>query len=81
MRCHIYKSLKKRDAYLYIENQDDFSRVPKTLLDMLSRLELVMSLDLSEAKRLAQAEPAQVMSLLKEQGYFLQMPPRIETMQ
>ena len=81
MQCYIYKSFKKTDTYLFVQQEQDFSRVPKQLLDMLGKLEFVMEVALSESRPLAQADPIQVMNLLHEQGYFLQMPPRVETMQ
>ena len=81
MQCVIYRGRKKYDAYLYVERENDFSRVPQSLLDMLGGLEFVMSLDLSSRQQLAQADPQQVKQLLQEQGYFLQLPPRIETLQ
>jgi uncharacterized protein YcgL (UPF0745 family) len=81
MQCVIYKGRKKPDSYLYVEHENDFSRVPQPLLDMLGELEWVMTLELSSRERLAQVDPQQVAQLLQEQGYFLQLPPRVETMQ
>ena len=81
MQCAIYKGRKKRDTYLFVEHVDDFARVPSTLLDMLGELELVMTLDLSDRRRLAQIDPQQVEQLLQTQGYFLQLPPSIQTLQ
>lgn len=81
MHCYIYKGRKKADTYLFVEKQDDFSRVPQPLLALLGRLELIMDIELDASRTLAQADPAQVIGLLREQGYFLQIPPRIETLQ
>lgn len=75
MKCVIYKGERKRDTYLYVEREDDFARVPPALLSMLGKLERVMSLDLVEGRTLAQADVEQVRQLLREQGYYLQMPP------
>lgn len=75
MKCVVYKGCRKADTYLYIEREDDFSRVPKALLDMLGRVERVMELELVPGRVLAQADPEQVRRLLREQGYYLQMPP------
>ncbi|HHI92712.1 MAG TPA: YcgL domain-containing protein [Gammaproteobacteria bacterium] len=76
MQCAIYKGNKKTDHYLYVENEDDFSRVPPALLDMLGHLELVISLELSAKRQLAQADVNNVMRQLAEQGYYFQMPPK-----
>lgn len=75
MKCVIYKGRRRADTYLYIEREDDFSRVPEALLGMLGRLERVMELELTPGRALAQADPEQVRRLLREQGYYLQMPP------
>ncbi len=75
MNCVIYKGSKKYDTYLYVEHEDDFSRVPNALLEMLGSLEKVMALELTASRTLAQADPEQVRRLLSEQGYFLQTPP------
>lgn len=76
MKCVIYKGDRKQDAYLYIEREGDFSRVPEALLKMLGMLEWVMALELTPGRTLAQADPEQVRRQLKEQGYYLQMPPQ-----
>lgn len=74
--CTIYRSRKKSDSYLYVEAQDDFSRVPEKLLEMLGKLEFVMRLELRSEIPLAQANTREVMKMLREKGYFLQLPSR-----
>lgn len=78
MHCAIYKGPKKIDHYLYVEEEDNFERVPEALLGMLGPLELVMSLELGPERKLAQADADEVRKALKEQGYYLQMPPKAE---
>ena len=80
MQCAIYRGSKKANSYLFVVQEDDFSSVPETLLEMLGVLEFVMTLELSESRTLAQADPVQVMQLLETQGYFLQIPPPIESL-
>lgn len=80
MQCAIYKGSKKVNSYLFVMQEDDFSSVPQSLLDMLGVLEFVMLLELDESRRLAQANPVQVMQQLEAEGYFLQIPPRIESL-
>jgi len=77
MRCAVYKSMIKSDTYLFVENKDDFSRVPQVLLDLLGQMELVMELELTPDRSLAQADPEQVCELLVGQGYYLQLPPPV----
>jgi uncharacterized protein YcgL (UPF0745 family) len=76
MQCVVYKGSKKIDHYLYVEKEDDFSRVPQTLLDMMGQLELVIGLELSPERQLAQADVNEVMQQLSEQGFYFQMPPK-----
>jgi HAD superfamily hydrolase (TIGR01484 family) len=71
--CAIYRGYKKSDSYLYVENKDDFSRVPEKLLEMLGKLEFIMELELHPKMSLAQANTQEVMGMLKEKGYFLQL--------
>ncbi len=82
MNCAIYKSDKKTDFYLYIERKseqdDDFSSLPETLIKLLGKLEFVMELDLAEREKLALADINEVVESLRQQGFYLQAPPRHE---
>ena len=78
MKSVIYKAKKKQDSYLYVELEDDFSRVPETLLSILGTLEFVMSIELNADRKLARADVNQVMDDLKQQGFYLQMPDESE---
>ena len=77
MHCVIYKGKKRPGDYLYVEKENDFSRIPQDLLDMMGTLSLVISLELSADRKLAQADVTQVMQQLSEQGFYLQIPPKI----
>jgi uncharacterized protein YcgL (UPF0745 family) len=76
MNCSIYKGSKKYDAYLYVEKQDDFSRVPDVLLKMMGKLEFVMTIDLRAQRKLAQADVEEVIAKLDKEGFYLQMPKK-----
>lgn len=78
LHCVIYRSAKQASHYLYVEREDEFTRVPQALLTLLGKLEYVMSLELDAQRKLAQADVVQVMQRLEDQGYYLQMPPVIE---
>jgi len=75
MQCFIYKSLKKDYLYLYINNKDDFSRVPEALFNSFGNMEFVMGLDLTPERKLAQEDAGKIIASLKEKGFFVQMPP------
>lgn len=78
MKTVIYKGSKKQDSYLYIEREDDFSRVPETLLKVMGHLERVMELTLSVEKKLARADVILVIDALHKEGFYLQMPDESE---
>jgi uncharacterized protein YcgL (UPF0745 family) len=77
MQCEIYKGRKKPDTYLYMESPGDFSRLPPSLPDMLGALELVMTLELGNDRKLARANAREIITALKQQGYYLQLPPDV----
>jgi len=79
MQCFIYKSLKKDYLYLYIVKKDDFSKVPDALVNSLGKMEFVMDLMLSPERKLAREDVGKVIVNLKEQGFFVQLPPKKET--
>ena len=79
MQCFIYKSLKKDYLYLYVTNKDDFSKVPEALFKHLGKMEFVMDLELSPERKLAREDVGKVIESLKEQGFFVQLPPQKET--
>jgi len=75
MHTWVYKGLRKGNTYLYIPVKDNFDRVPDALLGLLGKLELVLDLDLTEGRRLAQVDVNEVMHQLDTDGYYLQLPP------
>ena len=77
VQCAVYKGSRKADSYLYVPGEDDFSRVPVRLLDMLGKPELVLTVELTPQRRLAQADVREVVACLKSQGYYLQLPPAV----
>lgn len=75
MDCFIYKGCKKADAYLYSCRKNEFHHVPQTLLALLGKLQYVMSINLNKDSKLANARVETVLSQLRHQGYYLQLPP------
>lgn len=78
--CTIYKSSKKSETYLFVEKRDDFSAVPKPLMELLGTPILVMTLDLTKRESLAQADLEKVKSELNDKGFYLQLPPPQENL-
>jgi len=74
MICYVYRSNRKRDTYLYIKEEDDFSCIPETVLQVFGPPEFSLSFDLHTEKRLAQADTNEVMNRLETEGFYLQLP-------
>lgn len=77
MQCYIYKSTKKEELYLYLNKQDDFSSVPEAILKSIGQPEYVMQLEITPERKLARENPVAVIKGIKENGFFIQMPPVI----
>jgi uncharacterized protein YcgL (UPF0745 family) len=74
MKCFVYKSLKKVDNYIYINQKDNFEKIPKKLLLLFGKPKFTIEFELTVGRKLALADANQVMQSLNEQGYYLQMP-------
>ncbi len=73
MLCHIYRSTRKLDTYLYLAEKDDFSEIPDELLKVFGDPEFSFSFDLTEDRKLAKEDTVEVMNNLEEKGYHLQL--------
>jgi len=80
MLCAVYKSQKKADTYLYINKRDDFSQVPKALLETFGPPLFVMLVPLNKPRAVAKVGMEKLKVLLKEPGYYLQLPPTEESL-
>ncbi len=75
MLCTIYKSARKAQTYLFINKRDDFSEVPEALMKTFGTPQLVTIINLATKEKLAMADIDKVKANLKEQGFYLQLPP------
>ena len=73
MLCHIYRSSRKIDTYLYLVEKDDFSIIPEGLLTVFGEPEFSFSFDLKANRKLARENTEEVLKNLDEQGYHLQL--------
>ena len=73
--CDVYKSVDKENYYLYVLADQGVEQVPEALRQQLGKVEIALSLELTEEKSLAKEDPVMVMANLKEKGYHLQLPP------
>jgi hypothetical protein len=75
MLCTIYKSARKAQTYLFINKRDDFTDVPEPLMKTFGTPQLVTIINLATKDKLAMADIVKVKANLKEQGFYLQLPP------
>lgn len=80
MLCTIYKSSKKAQTYLFVNNRNDFSDVPDALMVVFGTPTLVTVMNLAEKEKLALADIHKVKESLSDKGYYLQLPPPQENM-
>ena len=73
MFCHIYRSSRKVDTFLYLAVKDDFSILPESLLGVFGDPEFSFSFELTSDKILAKEDVAEVLENLSTQGYHLQL--------
>lgn len=73
MLCHIYRSDRKLDTYLYLLDKDDFSVIPPDLLRVFGSPEFSFSFNLTQERALAQEDIGEVLDNLENQGYHLQL--------
>lgn len=73
MLCHIYRSNRKLDTYLYLVDKGDFSVVPEDLLRIFGPPEFSFSFDLTGERELVKEDAGEVLENLENQGYHLQL--------
>jgi len=78
--CAVYRSRRNPDTYIYVDHAEGLGRVPEVLLRELGGTERAMTLVLTPERRLARTSAAEVLRAIREQGYYLQMPPLPETL-
>ncbi|EIC83390.1 YcgL domain-containing protein [Serratia sp. M24T3] len=80
MLCAIYRSNKRDQTYLYVEKKDDFTHVPEELMKSFGKPDFAMVLNLATRDKLAHADIEKVKQALIDPGYYLQVPPPVESL-
>ncbi|MEE9447050.1 MAG: YcgL domain-containing protein, partial [Arenicellales bacterium] len=70
IKCDVYKSARKANTYLYLEAGVPHDELPDALQSLLGELSQFLRLDLNPESKLAQVKPEDVITSIKEQGYF-----------
>lgn len=73
MKAYIYRSSRKPDIYIYLAEEDDFSKVPKDIYNSLGIVELIMELDIKKGMKIAKENPETILENLNEHGFHIQL--------
>lgn len=76
--CWVYRSTRQQEMYLYLSEEEAFDKVPAELLERFGDPILVIELELNARRKLAREDVVEVMRNLRERGFHLQMPPRVQ---
>lgn len=71
----VFRSSRDENCYLYVDKKEGMARVPASLLERFGKPESAMTLILEPSRKLARADAAVVLDNIREQGFYLQMPP------
>lgn len=78
MVCYVYKGHNKENHYLYLAKEFSADELPenfpKSLLSLLGELSLVVKFELTDQRKLPQADPKKIRSDIAKHGFYLQMP-------
>lgn len=77
--CTVYRSPKLEGMYLYVDKAEDLKRVPEALLKRFGKPERAMTLLLTKERKLARVDIDVVLAGLESEGFFLQLPPQVQT--
>lgn len=71
----IFRSPREEGLYLYVDKKVGMQRVPPELLARFGKPESAMLIMLTPERKLSRAEAVKVLAAIREQGFYLQMPP------
>ncbi|MEA2119375.1 YcgL domain-containing protein [Halovibrio sp. HP20-50] len=73
--CEVFKSSRKDEMYLYIDKRQGLKQVPEQLLETFGKPVPVFTMLLTADKKLSRVKAVDVVEGIKENGFYLQMPP------
>ncbi|XOZ34296.1 YcgL domain-containing protein [Halomonadaceae bacterium KBTZ08] len=72
----IYRSSKREGMYVFVPRETDPATLPSTLITHFGQPVHAMDLVLTPERKLARASAADVIQAIRDQGFYLQMPPK-----
>ncbi|KAA0874204.1 YcgL domain-containing protein [Nitrincola tapanii] len=73
--CSIYRSSRKDEMYLYVDKRNGLDSVPEALMERFGKALHVMDMPMTAERKLARVDTEKVLQAIRDQGFFLQMPP------
>ncbi|WP_110654975.1 YcgL domain-containing protein [Salinicola halimionae] len=73
--CEVVKSPRRDEMYLYLDKTQGMAPVPKALREHFGPPIPVMTMLLRSERPLSRVDVVRVMADIREQGFYLQMPP------
>ncbi len=73
MWCYIYRSEKKENCYLYMEHENDFSKIPEKVLSIFGKPTFVMKVLLDGKRQFVVGSSDEIEEKIKKDGFFLHM--------
>ena len=73
--CSVFKSLKKKEMYIYVDRKDGADALPESLRSLFGHPEHVLDMILTPEKTLARVDAQKVLDEIADKGFYLQMPP------
>ena len=75
----VYKSVKVADMYLFVDQHEGLERVPQSLLTRFGKPVEAMRFELTPERRLSRSAAPAVLDAIASRGFYLQMPPAIDS--
>jgi len=75
----VYRSSKVTDLYLFVDRQDGLARVPPELLARFGKPIEALQLELTPERKLSRSEAPAVLEAIATRGFFLQLPPVLDS--
>ncbi len=78
-QVRVYRSSRRQEMYLFVDISEDLDRVPEALMRQFGRPVEVMELALDAERKLARADAQAVLEQIDSEGFYLQMPPALNS--
>ncbi len=75
MLSYIYRSEKKADCYLFLNESVEQFELPDIVRTIVGDLHFVMELEINPDTKLAMSKATAVLDAFEQQGFYIQMPP------